>query len=140
DAGAARGVVSTEDLARCRAHIVPSLDIAYRGATFQTAPGMTAGPTLARVLRRLVERRFFAGVPDAAYFEAVIDVLHEAYAERLETMGDVEAGSPTSTTHITAADRQGGIAALTTTLLSSFGSRFVLPGTGILMNNGVMWF
>jgi gamma-glutamyltranspeptidase/glutathione hydrolase len=55
-------------------------------------------------------------------------------------MGDVETGSRTSTTHITAADRHGGIAALTTTLLSSFGSRYVLPGTGILMNNGVMWF
>ena len=25
-------------------------------------------------------------------------------------------------------------------MLSSFGSRYVLPGTGILMNNGVMWF
>src|SRR5205823_4004344 len=55
-------------------------------------------------------------------------------------MGDVETGSRTSTTHITAADRHGSIAALTTTLLSSFGSRYVLPGTGILMNNGVMWF
>jgi len=60
--------------------------------------------------------------------------------ERLESMGDVETGSRTSTTHITAADRNGGIAALTTTLLSSFGSRYVLAGTGILMNNGVMWF
>jgi len=29
---------------------------------------------------------------------------------------------------------------LTTTLLSLFGSHYVLPGTGILMNNGVMWF
>ena len=29
---------------------------------------------------------------------------------------------------------------MTTTLLSSMGSRVVLPGTGILMNNGVMWF
>ena len=55
-------------------------------------------------------------------------------------MGDVESGSRTSTSHITAADRQGGIAALTTTLLSAFGSRYVLPSTGILMNNGVMWF
>src|SRR5438445_7090678 len=55
-------------------------------------------------------------------------------------MGDVEAGAPTSTSHITATDRQGGIASLTTSLLSSFGSRYVLPGTGILMNNGVMWF
>lgn len=30
--------------------------------------------------------------------------------------------------------------AITTTLLSSMGSRVVLPSTGILMNNGVMWF
>ncbi len=29
---------------------------------------------------------------------------------------------------------------MTTTLLSSMGSRTVLPATGILMNNGVMWF
>src|SRR5215472_7053134 len=140
DTRAAGGVLSVEDLGRYRARIVPSLDIPYRGATFQTAPGMTAGPTLARVLGRLAEQRFTGGSPDAGYFEAVIDALRQAYIERLETMGDSEAGPPTSTTHITVVDRQGGIAALTTTLLSSFGSRYVLPGTGILMNNGVMWF
>ncbi len=64
----------------------------------------------------------------------------EAYADRLEHAGDAETGMPTSTSHITAIDREGTIAALTTTLLSSFGSRYVLPGTGILMNNGIMWF
>jgi gamma-glutamyltranspeptidase/glutathione hydrolase len=140
DTQAAGGVLSVEDLGRYRARIVPSLDIPYRGATFQTAPGMTAGPTLARVLGRLAEQRFTRGSPGAGYFEAVVDALRQAYTERLETMGDSEAGPPTSTTHITVVDRQGGLAALTTTLLSSFGSRYVLPGTGILMNNGVMWF
>ena len=30
--------------------------------------------------------------------------------------------------------------AMTTTLISSMGSRVVLPATGVLMNNGVMWF
>jgi gamma-glutamyltranspeptidase/glutathione hydrolase len=30
--------------------------------------------------------------------------------------------------------------AMTTTLLSSMGSRVVLPTSGVLMNNGVMWF
>jgi gamma-glutamyltranspeptidase/glutathione hydrolase len=30
--------------------------------------------------------------------------------------------------------------AMTTTLLSSMGSRVVLPRSGVLMNNGVMWF
>jgi gamma-glutamyltranspeptidase / glutathione hydrolase len=94
---------------------------------------------LARVLDRLSARRF-AGTPDADYFEILAEALGTAYAERLEGMGDVETGLRTSTTHITAADRNGGIAALTTTLLSSFGGRYVLAGTGILMNNGVMWF
>ena len=139
DTRAGGGVLSAEDLARCRARMVPALDIPYRGVNFQTTPGMTAGPTLARILARLARRRF-GGTPDADYFEALVEALRQAYIERLDSKGDVEAGSRTSTTHITAADRQGGIAALTTTLLSSFGSRYVLPGTGILMNNGVMWF
>ena len=30
--------------------------------------------------------------------------------------------------------------ALTQTLLSIFGSRLTLPGCGVLMNNGIMWF
>jgi gamma-glutamyltranspeptidase/glutathione hydrolase len=140
DSRAAGGVLSSEDLARYRARILPALDIAYRGAVFQAAPGMTAGPTLGRVLGRLAERPFAGSLPDAGYYEAVTDALRYAYAERLTTMGDSELGPPTSTTHITSVDRQGGFAALTTTLLSSFGSRYVLPGTGILVNNGVMWF
>ena len=139
DTTAGGGILSAGDLADCRARVVPALDVPYRGAAFQTTPGMTAGPTLAGILR-VLDGRKFAGAPDSDYFEAIADALHEAYADRLDNMGDVESGSRTSTTHITAIDRDGGIAALTTTLLSSFGSRYVLPGTGILMNNGVMWF
>ena len=30
--------------------------------------------------------------------------------------------------------------AMTTTLMSSMGSRVVLPRSGVLMNNGMMWF
>jgi gamma-glutamyltranspeptidase/glutathione hydrolase len=139
DINAAEGVLSADDLAGCRARIVPACAIPYRGTTVQAVPGMTAGPTLARVLGELA-RHSFAASPDAAYFETVIEALRTAYAERLAGMGDAEAGSSTSTTHITAVDRRGGMAALSTTLLSSFGGRYVLPGTGILMNNGVMWF
>ncbi len=139
DVRGAGGFLSSEDLALCRARVTPALAIPYRGAVLQSAPGMTAAPTLAFVIERLA-RRCFGAAPDAAYFDAVIDALGAAYADRLDHAGDVETGAPTSTTHITAIDGEGTIVALSTTLLSSFGSRYVLPDTGILMNNGVMWF
>ena len=139
DARAAGGFLSNEDLGACQPRTVQVLDIPYRGVRLQTTPGMTAGSTLAEVLRRLTATRFSAA-PDADYAERLAEALRGAYAERLERMGDVETHAGTSTSHITAVDCNGGIAALTTTLLSFFGSHYVLPGTGILMNNGVMWF
>ena len=39
------------------------------------------------------------------------------------------------TTHISVADKQGNWVAMTTTLNTSFGSKVVIPGTGVLMNN-----
>lgn len=45
-----------------------------------------------------------------------------------------------STTHISVIDRDGVVVSLTQTLLSIWGSRVVVPGTGVLMNNGMMWF
>ena len=48
--------------------------------------------------------------------------------------------APACTTHFSAVDRDGNMAAVTQTLLSSFGSHFVCPQTGITMNNGIMWF
>jgi gamma-glutamyltranspeptidase/glutathione hydrolase len=139
DSRAGEGFLSTEDLANCQARIVRPLEISYRDATIDATPGLTAGPTLAVVLNRLAERRF-GDVPDADYFATLIEELHAAYAARLERDGDGEAGTRTSTTHITAIDREGTIVSLTTTLLSLFGSSYVLPGSGILMNNGIMWF
>jgi gamma-glutamyltranspeptidase/glutathione hydrolase len=139
DVQAGGGVLSADDLAQCRARIVPSLEIPYRGYSLHAARGLTAAPTLADVLDRLSSKRF-PQAPDGGYFEALIDALQQAYHTRLEGLGDVQPPGESCTTHITAIDREGGIAALNTTLLSSFGSRYVLPQTGILMNNGVMWF
>jgi gamma-glutamyltranspeptidase / glutathione hydrolase len=139
DIRAGDGFISAEDLANCQAQIVRPLEISYRDVTIEATPRLTAGPTLATVLKRLAERRF-GRAPDADYFTALIEELRAAYAARLERDGDVEAGAQTSTTHITAIDREGTVVSLTTTLLSLFGSYYVLPGTGILMNNGIMWF
>jgi gamma-glutamyltranspeptidase/glutathione hydrolase len=139
DTQAGGGFLAMEDLAACRPRTVPALDLQYRDYVFEAARGLTAAPTLADVLDRL-SGKSFTRHPEATYFEAVIEALQQAYTARLEGLGDVQPGSESCTTHITAVDRDGGVAALTTTLLSSFGSRYVLPQTGILMNNGIMWF
>jgi gamma-glutamyltranspeptidase/glutathione hydrolase len=47
---------------------------------------------------------------------------------------------PSTTTHFNVVDRHGNMVALTQTLLSVFGSKVVLPTSGVLMNNGIMWF
>jgi gamma-glutamyltranspeptidase/glutathione hydrolase len=44
------------------------------------------------------------------------------------------------TTHLGVVDRQRNMVALTNTAVSLWGSRVVVPGTGILLNNGMIWF
>lgn len=39
------------------------------------------------------------------------------------------------TTHVAAADREGNWVAITTTVNTSFGSKVIIPGTGVIMNN-----
>ncbi|HEY1795995.1 MAG TPA: gamma-glutamyltransferase [Stellaceae bacterium] len=139
DTKAGGGVLALDDLAACQARIVPALDIAYRATNFQAARGLSAAPTMADIVGRL-SKHSFGKKPDAAFYLALTGALQAAYQTRLAGLGDAEGTGLTCTTHITATDKDGGVAALTTTLLSSFGSRYVLPQTGILMNNGIMWF
>ena len=118
----------------------PATEVPWRGRTLQLTGPLTAAPTAADVLRRMADARFGAE-PDAAWYVALARALKSAYAQRLTSLGDAEPQAAEScTTHITVADADGTMVALTTTLLSSMGSRVVLPTTGILMNNGVMWF
>jgi gamma-glutamyltranspeptidase/glutathione hydrolase len=81
------------------------------------------------------------GAPSPAWYAQAARVMQAAYAERLAGLGDAEPkGADSCTTHLTVADRDGMMISMTTTLLSSMGSRVVLPRSGVLMNNGVMWF
>ena len=44
------------------------------------------------------------------------------------------------TTHVSVVDKQRNMVSLTHTAVSLWGSRVVVPGTGILLNNGMIWF
>jgi gamma-glutamyltranspeptidase/glutathione hydrolase len=136
DVAAAGGVLSRADLESCRARIAPAGEAPWRGRTLQYAGGLTAGPTLLRVLSALPEK--VGAAPDVAWWRAFAKAMRAAYAERLEGVGEAAAGG--CTTHLTVCDAEGGVVAMTTTLLSSMGSKQVLPTTGVLMNNGMMWF
>ncbi len=50
------------------------------------------------------------------------------------------AGGGDCTTHVGVIDRQRNMVSLTNTAVSLFGARMVAPGTGILLQNGMIWF
>jgi gamma-glutamyltranspeptidase/glutathione hydrolase len=134
------GVLSADDLRSCQARILPATQFPWRGQTLQLAGGLTAAPTMIRVLEQMASVRK-GTKPDADWYVALGRAMRQAYQERLEGLGDADPmAAETCTTHLTICDEEGTMVAMTTTLLSSMGSRVVLPKSGILINNGVMWF
>jgi gamma-glutamyltranspeptidase/glutathione hydrolase len=134
------GVLSADDLRLCNPRIRTATQFAWRGQTLQLAGGLTAAPTMIRVLEQTPPVRS-GTTPDAEWFVTFGRAMKQAYKERLDGLGDTDSlAAETCTTHLTVCDQDGTMVAMTTTLLSSMGSRVVLPKSGILMNNGVMWF
>ena len=142
DLQAAGGRHSLQDLSSYRATLVAASQHDYRGHTIVGTPTLTAGPTLARALE-LMEASWQAEgtAPDAAAFAAYDAAIRQANIERYDTMGDIEhEPDPSCTSHFSVGDADGTMVSVTQTLLSIFGSRLMLPGSGIMMNNGIMWF
>ncbi len=147
---AALGVrICAADLAGYAARISEVTPHPYRRAKVWAASGLSAGPTLIDALNRLRSRWEgpHTGVPGVDAYSAYASALREAYEHRLRTLGETDDGqnaatgpAPASTTHMSVVDKDGNFVALTQTLLSMFGSKVMLPDTGILLNNGVMWF
>ena len=135
DFAAVGSPLTADDLRRCEARIRPAAALEWQGRTVQHAGGLTAGPTIASVLEAM--RGVPHGpAPDPAWFAALARAMRAAYADRLSNLGEGEG----CTSHLTVCDEAGTTVSMTTTLLSSMGSRVVLPGSGVLMNNGIMWF
>jgi gamma-glutamyltranspeptidase/glutathione hydrolase len=108
---------------------VPWRGLASREHAAEIAAGLrTAGP------------RGEAKLPDAWAHDAAVGGLARGKTgvprvrRRLATEGS------DCTTHISAVDRQRNMVSLTHTAVSLFGSRMVVPETGILLQNGMLWF
>lgn len=108
---------------------------AYAGADVYLAPGLSAGKTLARTLA------LSSGSQSDNWHAALAEALHRAQAERWNEDGDIAPPkTPDCTTHFATSDKQGNLVSVTQTILAGFGSGVMLPQSGVLLNNGMMWF
>lgn len=131
--------VDAGDLAAYRAEASTALAIDYRRSRVFAAGGLTGGPSLKQVLESMAEGEPPRDGPDGAWYAELARALSSAFEQRFGAMGH-DAVEPACTSHISVVDGDGRAVALTQTLLSVFGSKVTLPGTGVMMNNGVMWF
>jgi gamma-glutamyltranspeptidase/glutathione hydrolase len=134
--------MSAEDLATYRARASQTRTVNYRDAVIHAPSGFSAGGDLVATLRQM-ERELEPGdQPDGNSFAVMAGALRDAYQHRLTRAGDEggHAEAPACTTSFSVVDKHGNMVNVTQTLLSKFGSRVVSPSTGMLMNNGIMWF
>jgi gamma-glutamyltranspeptidase / glutathione hydrolase len=98
--------------------------------------------------RAYVDRNRYIGDPASTRIP-LSDLLSAARAEMWRNSIDVDRATPTvtlgapettiieptETTHFTIVDQHGNIVSLTTTINGTFGSGFIVPGTGFFLNN-----
>ncbi|HET7706357.1 MAG TPA: gamma-glutamyltransferase [Thermoanaerobaculia bacterium] len=117
-----------------------------RSAGFQTARAIHVYAEAWR--RAYIDRNRYIGDPASTRIP-LTDLLSAARAEMWRKSIDLDRATPTvslgapemtimersETTHFTIVDERGNIASMTTTINGTFGSGFVVPGTGFFLNN-----
>ena len=156
------GLITEEDLARYRPILRTPLELTYRGRTIYTNPPPSSGGTLIAFSLKLLEDMDVAasGHNTALYMARLAHVMEVtdrarrvSFDARLQEEGlarwflsdehmapfrkDIARGVaeryPGETTHISVADEEGNMVSLTTSV--GMGSGFMIPGTGVMMNN-----
>ena len=131
--------IDGEDLADYAVLQHSPLTGSHRGVDLHTAGPTSGGPRLIETLGHIASHLDPADGLGAASWKVYADGLNKAWQSHKRKIGRAtEVGGCTS--HLSAVDAEGNMAALTYTLLNRFGSGVVLPATGILMNNAVSYF
>src|SRR5438477_7078725 len=135
----ARGgsAITEADLAAYCAAVVEPITCSYKANLCQAVGGPSGGPMVLEALGRLEPRIAIrpGGAPRAGEYCAYAEVLLALFDERLAGFG--HAARPGHTTNVSVVDRDGNMVAVTNTVGVSFGSKVVLPRTGIIMNSAV---
>jgi gamma-glutamyltranspeptidase/glutathione hydrolase len=164
------GILTLDDLAQYHPVREPAHLCHRSGYCVAVAPGPHAGITLAEIFEIIAAlHEGSCGHNTTDYLHFLIEATHAALTDRFALLGDgagwgrlasagrvaihrtrivhgraapwsIRGTDPTSTTHLCVIDSAGTAVSLTQTLLSWFGSRVLAPGTGVVLNNGMMWF
>lgn len=133
------GTIGAGDLAGVTAEITEATSMAFRGSEILLSPGLTAGRTLGRSMELLeTDERAQQGASMRDWYAAMATSLGNAQAERWANDGDIRQKDCTS--HFATADAAGNLCSVTQTILSAFGSGIMTPKSGIILNNGMLWF
>jgi len=130
------GVLADEDLRSVEAVVHEGVEplATYRGWSVYGSPVPSGALTVAHILETL--DRSPARPRDARWYADFAVACGAAFDARIASFS----GAPTATTHLSVADGEGRVVALTSTLLSLFGSRTAVADAGFYLNNGMMWF
>ncbi|MEL7207818.1 MAG: gamma-glutamyltransferase [Actinomycetota bacterium] len=128
DMRAGDGLVTEEDLASYRVVERRPLAVSFRDRTILTNPAPSFGGALVGLGLQLMD-----DLPaDASWVERTrVLVELEAIRERGEVLDRLR--STGGTTHVSVADEDGNVAAMTTS--NGENSGYVVPGTGVMLNN-----
>ena len=117
----------------------PPLVAHHRGVRLHTAGQTSGGPRLCDFLAEIAKNHATGALPGPETWVRYARALDAAWAGHKARIGRAtEVGGCTS--HLSTVDGEGGMVALTFTLLNRFGAGVVSPQTGILLNNAVSYF
>lgn len=141
DLRAGGSAMTEDDLAAYQASEFAPLTGHHRGFDIHTAGDAGGGGRLIDALGHVAAHLDTAGgigLDTYVAYAAALDAAFEARRQR--RLKNPEVAPEASTSHINAIDGDGNAAAITYTLLNRFGSRVLLPKSGVLMSNGLSYF
>ena len=130
--------ITVDDLAAYHPQVLTPLAHDHRGAILYTPSENSGGQRLSEAFDFVTEHLDPSRSFGAHAYEIYAKALNQAFDNHERRLGRLpETGS---TSHMSAVDADGNMVALTYTLLNRFGSKVVLPSSGVLMNNAVSYF
>jgi gamma-glutamyltranspeptidase/glutathione hydrolase len=130
--------ITVDDLAVYAPQVLEPLMGHHRNATLYTAGENSGGRRLNEALEYVDQHLDLKQAIGAHTYAIYAKALNKAFTSHKQRLGKVITTGCTS--HMSAVDSEGNMVALTYTLLNRFGSKVVLPATGVLMNNSVSYF